>query len=119
MHRPRKTSLDSRRKSCALRTIEPSFHRIVGFETKNRHPLRLQARDRTQHFRADEAGKLPRRISNRGLRLEILAGLLGAHQMRRYGGGRPRGLVRNPMLARPCAAALLGSRDTIMTGTPA
>src|SRR5882757_584284 len=65
MRRLRETSLDSRRKSRTLRTVEPSLHRIVGFETKNRHPFRLHARDRTKYFGADKSGKLPRRIRDK------------------------------------------------------
>src|ERR1700687_962388 len=82
----RETSLDSRRESRTLCAVEPSLHRIVGFESKNRQQFRLQAGDRAQYFGADEAGKIPRRVGNRDLRLKVLAGFILADQVRRYGG---------------------------------
>jgi hypothetical protein len=92
VRRLRETDLDSRRELRALGTVEPSLHRLVGFETENRHPLCLQTRDRAKYFRADEAWELPGRVSNGGLRFEVFLGLVSAYQMGCDRSGRPGSL---------------------------
>ena len=88
VRRLRQACLDSRGQPRALRTVQPSFHRFVGFEPENRHPFFLQTRDWAKYFGADEAGELARRFRDGRLRGEIFVGLVGMHEVRRDRGRR-------------------------------
>jgi hypothetical protein len=88
VRRLRQTLLYPHRQLRTLGTLEPTLHRLIGFEAENGDPFFLQAGNRAQDLRADESRKLPRRLGNSRLRLAVLGDLIGKYAMRRDRGRR-------------------------------